>query len=411
VSAPDPALTSKSAEVEKTLGIGVYKKKRSYVWPVVIALILIGGGLLGFRALRARGNAVGPGYETVKVARADLAVTITATGTLQGLGTIEVGAEVSGRVVQVLVDYNDQVEVGQTLALIDPEQSQAASDQARAGVAAAEAAIAVAKATVDESQASLARAEEQHKEQLVSLKDLEGARANAARARANYQSAVANATVSRANLKSAQSKLSKTKVISPAKGVVLSRLVEPGQTLTAGFTTPVLFKLTEDLRKMSLEVYVDEADVGRIKQGLEATFSVDAYPGKIFASRVKSIHNEAKTENNVVSYEAVLEADNSEMLLRPGMTATATIVSEKKEKALLVPNAALRFIPPAAPKGFGPPGAAPPPATGPHVYVVDGLSAKLVLVKPGATDGTNTEILEGPLEVGAEVIIDIKDSK
>jgi HlyD family secretion protein len=160
---------------------------------------------------------------------------------------------------------------------------------------------------------------------------------------------------------------------------------------------------------MKLSVYVDEADIGRVKEGFDASFTVDAYPGKSFASKVLSIHNQSRTDANVVSYEAILSADNSEMLLRPGMTATATIVSEKHDAALLLPNAALRFTPPVERTGFGPPGASAPRVDGPHVYVLEGASPRVVLVKTGATDGNSTEVREGDLGVGADVIVDVKD--
>jgi HlyD family secretion protein len=405
----DGASPTARDEVERTLGLGAHAPKRRWSRPLVAIAVIAGLAVAAASFVRGRGAVPGPRFETVKAARASLAVTVTATGTLAGQSTIEVGAEVTGRAIKVLVDYNDPVEPGQLLAVIDPEPSQAAFDQAAAGVAAAEAAIAQAQATVEEANAALARAEAQTKDGVGSVKDLEAARAAAARAKAAHASAVANATVARASLKSAKSKLDKTKIVSPVKGLVLSRLVEPGQTVTAGFQTPVLFKLTEDLRKMKLSVYVDEADVGRVREGMAASFTVDAYPGRTFSSRVQSIHNQSRTDNNVVSYEAILAADNSELLLRPGMTATATIVSEKRDGLLLVPNAALRFTPPVQSKGFGPPGAAAPRVDGPHVYVLEPAAPKLVMLDTGATDGTSTEVRKGPLDVGADVIVDVKE--
>jgi HlyD family secretion protein len=397
------------ADVERTLGIGTHAPKRAWKRVAVAACLLavVAGGAVAFA--RGRGGPPAPRFETVKAARATLSVTVTATGTLQGVGTIEVGAEVTGRVMKILVDYNDAVEPGQLLAVIDPEPSQAGFDQAAASVAAAVAAIAQAQATVDETAAALARAEEQARAGIGTQRDLEAARAASLRAKAQHASAVANATVARASLKSARSKLDKTKIVSPVRGTVLTRLIEPGQTVTAGFQTPVLFKLTEDLRKMKLSVYVDEADVGRVKEGFDASFTVDAYPGRTFPSKVQSIHNQAKSESGVVSYEAILAADNADLSLRPGMTATATIVADKREGVLLVPNTALRFTPPVERKGFGPPGAPAPRVDGPHVHVLEQGAPKVVLLEVGATDGTSTEVRSGPLEVGADVIVDIKE--
>lgn len=407
MSATAPSLGSRE-EVEKTLGIGAHAKRRWPFYVLASTLVVAASLFFGVRWFRARSAAATPAYETAAVKRADLSVTVTATGTLQGLSTVDVGAEVSGRVIAVLVDYNDPVEIGQVLALIDPEQSQAAYDQSSAGVVAANAAVAQANATVVESAAALERAKAQAELGLVATKDLEAAKATYARAKANYASGVANATVARATLKSSASKLTKTKIVSPVKGTVLSRLIEPGQTVTAGFTTPLLFKVTEDLRKMRLAVNVDEADVGRVREGQNAIFTVDAYPDKTFNSKVTSIHNEAVTTNNVVTYEARLTAENSELLLRPGMTATATITAEKRVNVILVPNAALRFSPPVVKATFGPPAEAP--AGTPHVYVLEGTTLKLVDVKVGASDGTTTEITEGNLSPGANVVVDVKDA-
>jgi HlyD family secretion protein len=404
-----PTPPAADPEVQRTLGLGPFAKKRSRRW--IAALVLVGVVLVAaiVRGVLGAGEPPGPAYETEEVTRGDLSVTVTATGTLQGLNTVEVGAEVSGRVLRVLVDFNDAVEVGQVLAVIDPETAKASHDEAVARLVAANAQIAQAKATLDEAKLSLARAEEQSRLGLVTTRDLESAQAAAARAKASYAGATADATVSRATLTSATTKLGKTTVLSPVKGVVLSRLVEPGQTLTAGFTTPILFKLTEDLKRMSLHVYVDEADIGRVQQGAEATFAVDAYTTKTFASKVLSIHNEPRTTQDVVSYEAILSATNDEGLLRPGMTATATIVSESRRDALLVPNAALRFDPPAAPRSFGPP-PTQAPTSGPHVWVLDGLSARSVTVEPGASDGEKTEIVSGELAPGARVIVDVAET-
>ena len=298
---------------------------------------------------------------------------------------------------------------------IDDAVPQATVDETSARVASAGASINQAKATVEETRLALERTELMVKEGVATTRELEAARAAAARARAQLASANAEATLVRASLKSARSRLAKTKVLSPVKGIVLSRSIELGQTVTAGFTTPVLFKLTEDLAKMRLRVYIDEADVGRVREGLEATFTVDAFPGRVFPSKVLSLRFEPRTEQNVVSYEAILAADNAELLLRPGMTASATIVAETKKDVLLVPNAALRFVPPkATSRGPGPP--APEPASsivGPRVWTLPPgkTEPEVVAVSTGATDGEKTEIVKGALEPGARVLVDTAEIK
>lgn len=405
-------------EVVATLGIGQrHVVARVIKWSLLVVAVvgLILGGVLLYRRSQTRGL---PTYRTQPVVRSDIQVTISATGTVTALSTVEVGAEVSGKVVKVNVDYNDRVKKGDVLAEIDPEQLKAAVDEATARVRQSEAEIRQAKATLAEAKQNLVRAEAQLAQGLISQKDVEAARAAAARAEASLSSAMASATVSQATLKSAKNKLDKSVIVSPIDGIVLARLVEPGQTVTAGFQTPLLFKLAEDLRRMRLTVYVDEADIGRAKEGQEASFTVDAFPDRVFPSRVLSLRNEPKTDQNVVSYEAVLAVDNSELLLRPGMTATATIISDTRKDVLAVPNAALRFVPPAARKlSIGMSGR-PRETTeksaqkkGARVWVLDGLNPVEVPVKTGASDGTLTEIVKGELAVGMEVVVDAVEKK
>lgn len=393
-------------EVIKTLGIGntASSRTRRVLWLLGTLALL---GLAGFgvvRFMQARALAARPRYELGAVSRGDIQISVSATGTLKGRSTVEVGAEVSGRVTQVLVDYNDKVTRGQLLAVIDPERSQAAVAESIARVRESEAAIRQAKATLVEARQARDRAALQAKDGLVSQKDLEASLAALERAEATLLSAEASATVARATLGSQRSLLDKTRIISPIDGIVLSRSVEPGQTVTAGFTTPILFKLTEDLRRMELLVYVDEADIGRAREGQTASFTVDAYPDKSFPSKVLSLRNEPKEEANVVTYEALLQVDNSELLLRPGMTATATIVADIRHDVLAVPNAALRF----APAQIDPSQAAKPGERRVWVLKGQGLAQKPepVVVKTGVSDGRLTELRETTLRAGDEVITD-----
>lgn len=393
------------ADVVRTLGIDKKSKRKPWIRGLVALLVIAGLGFGGSKWMRARALANAPAFQTAPVTRSDLHVTVTATGTIQGLNTVEVGAEVSGRITKVYVDWNDRVEPGQLLAEIDPEQLLAAVEESNARVLASEASIRQARATLAETRAQAERAKAQVERGLVSQREVEVAEAAAIRAEASLSTAQAEATLARAALKSAKWRLDRTKIVAPIAGIVLSRLVEPGQTVTAGFQTPLLFKLTEDLTRMSLHVYVDEADVGRVKQGQEASFTVDAYPGRKFSSKVLSLRNEPRTDQNVVSYEAVLAVDNSELLLRPGMTATSTIIAETRANALVVPNAALRFTPP-APKGPPSKGAELPAADGKHVFILQNGKPQAVAVQPGPTDGLQTEIT-GDLAEGTEVLTDV----
>lgn len=425
--APRPAQGAGDPEVVKTLGITGKKqsRRRALIKALLVLVVLAAAGGFTLRWWQqSRAAQATPEFVTADVTKADIRVTITATGTVKGLNTVEVGAEVSGKVTKVHVDWNDRVKKGQVLAEIDPEQQAAAVDESAARVNDADASIRQARATLLEAKQNQARAEQQAQQGLVSQRDLEAAKAAAERAEASVASAVAGATVARASLKSARSKLERTSIFSPIDGVVLSRLVEPGQTVTSSLQTAVLFKLADDLTRMRLHVFIDEADVGRAKEGQEATFTVDAYPEKTFPSQLVSLRNEPKTEQNVVTYEALLAVDNADLLLRPGMTATAIIVAELHKDAVAVPNAALRFSPPGTGgggggrRGVGIPvpglGGGPRPnpansgqAKGPKVWVLNGATPTAVPVKIGASDGRVTEILEGDIAPGAKVLVDV----
>lgn len=405
------AKSDPAEEVRRVIGAAKSSTLRKIVTGAVI-LLLLAVAAWGLQAFRKSVQGKQPEFESEPLIQTDIQVTVRATGTLQALTTVEVGAEVTGRVVKVNADTNSIVRQGQVLAEIDPEQLRAAADQTAAQVAAAEAAIALAKATLTESTANAERSQRMAKEGVASQSEVEASTAAKARAEANLQSALANATLARASLQSARSRLQKSTIVSPIDGVVLSRLVEPGQTVTAGFTTPVLFRLAQDLTRMRLTVDIDEADVGRVREGAEATFTVEAYPDKKFTSRVVSLYNEPKTSQNVVTYQAVLEVSNMEKLLKPGMTCTATIISDVRKKVLAAPNAALRFTPPPLPNA---PAEAPKKSVRigekrQQVWVLRGKEPVAVKVRAGASDGAITELLEaGGLRPGAQVLVDVKE--
>lgn len=411
-TAVDGSPAAPDAQLQRTLGLHRGKRNPWIKRGIILAAVagLGGGGLLWWRSSSAP---VPVQYVTTELTIGDVRVTVSATGTVEALNTVEVGAEVSGKVTKLYVDFNDPVKEGQLLAEIDPEQQLATVDEANARVTASSASIKQAQATLEEAEANLARARSQQALGLVSDKEVEAAKASAARARASLEASRSDAVVSTASLKSSRSKLGKTQIVSPINGIVLSRSVEAGATLTAGFTTPVLFKLAEDLKRMSLHVYVDEADVGRVKEGQMATFTVDAFPNRTFPAELTSLRYEPKTESNVVSYEAVLSISNEELLLRPGMTATASIICDEVTDVMVVPNAALRFSPPQD-KKEGPGLSMPGPrrresgtrGAGPTLYLLDGQTLKPLSVTTGVTDGTLTEVSGEGLSAGVKVVTD-----
>lgn len=433
--------------MRRNLGAGKGSALRRWLWRVGVLLVLAGiaAGVVWWRARAS--EAPKQEYITQPVKRGGLRATVTATGSLQGRDTVEVGAEISGTVKAVHVDFNDEVKEGQVLCEIDPQQLAASRNQSQAQLVAARASYENAKVTAKEAELTAERKKDLYKQGLISQQELEAALAAADRAKAGKRSAAAQITVSGASLESAQTKLDKTKIIAPIDGIVLARSVEVGQTVAASLQAPVLFTLARNLTEMELTVAIDEADIGQVEQGQQATFTVDAFPERTFKAELKRVHNIGTTVDNVVTYEALLSVKNDDLSLRPGMTATATIVTASREGVLLVPNAALRFQPPqdkesagrggpglpglrmrgmprgrrSKPSASGAPSGAPSAASsaragrpeggrgrGPRVWIVKDGEPRPVRVKTGLSDGSFTEVLEGKLEEGAEVITDVK---
>lgn len=344
-------------ELEALLG-GAVRRPRWLRWSIwsVLALIVAGGAFLVARRLTAP---VPIEYVTEQVRRGALAVTVTATGNLAPTNQIDVGSEISGIVARVLVDVNARVAKDQPLAVIDTKRLEDAVDRSRAGLAANEAAVNQARATVNEAEAQLERLREVHRlsnQRVPSQTELAAQAASVERALAALRSAEANVVSARAQLSTDLTQLSKAVIRSPVAGVVLKRSVDPGQTVQAAFNTPTLFIIAEDLAKMKLEVAVDEADIGQVREGMRASFTVDAYPGRVYPAKIERVNLGARNlasanaataaTSNVVSYAAKLSFANTDLSLRPGMTATATIETVGAKDALLVPNVALRFNPP-----------------------------------------------------------------
>jgi HlyD family secretion protein len=381
------------------------------------------------------------------VTRGDLTVTVTATGNLEPRNQVDIGSELSGTIRSVTVDVNDTVKAGELLTTLDTSRLEAQVLQAQSSLASAEARVLQSVAGSKEARANLAR--------LVKVRELSGNKlpsqqdmdvAEAALARSEGEEAAARAAVAqaKANLDAVKTDLGKTDIRSPINGIVLVRSVEPGQTVAASLQAPVLFTLAEDLKKMELHVAVDEADIGSVEIGQNATFTVDAFPNRQFhatitrvdfasnntqksasSSSTQSSGASSATSTGVVTYETVLEVDNSDLLLRPGMTATAEIVTTNIKDAVLVPNAALRFTP----EGVEVPGAPNAQASrGPlsalmpsmprrffggqqrgggrmgRVWVIEDGKPALAIFRPGATDGRMTQVLErGQLPAGGRM--------
>jgi HlyD family secretion protein len=288
---------------------------------------------------------VPPRYTTVPVTRRNIIGKVTATGTLAATVTVTVGAQVSGRIDKLFVDFNSPVKKGQLVAKIDPLLFQAAVQQSQANYLQAKASVEQALATQAQNDRQYKRELDLLKSNLAAQQDVDAAQAAAQVAKAGVDSANANMAQAAAALNQAKVNLSYTDIISPIDGVVISRAVDVGQTVASSMTAPTLFTIGQDLRKMQVNTNVAEGDVGRLEQGMPVTFTVDAYPGEKFNGQLSQIRNAATTVSNVVTYDALIDVDNSQLKLRPGMTANATIISAEQDNVLAVPNAALRFKP------------------------------------------------------------------
>lgn len=397
--------------------------------PLAISALGLGAALfLAWMLLRSGGGT--PQYTTVPVERGDLRVTVSATGNLQPTNKVEVGSEISGIIIEVLVDNNDRVSRNQVLARLDPSRLQDSVRESEAALISAQANVLQAQATLTQAETHLKRLEEVHRLSgggAPAANDLDVARGDQARAAAGLRVAEAAVGQARATLSSNRTLLSKATIRSPVNGVVLSRAVDPGQTVAASFNAPVLFTLAEDLSRMQLEVKVDEADVGQVRAGQRAVFQVDTYPGRNFDAAVARLDLGSTTTTSssgsgqVVAYTAVLTAANADLALRPGMTGTASIIAAEKKNVLLVPNSALRFTPSASapatggvtnvlmPRRFRSNSQAASVNIGRgslQTIYISGNDGKLlpVSVQVGDSNGSQTEVSAEGLAVGQKVV-------
>jgi HlyD family secretion protein len=413
--------TQRKADLNAVLTPAHQGRKKLLRWIVIaLAVVALGGYFLFGRG--GSGNTVVQ-YQTEKLQQGTLKVMVQATGTLEPVKQVDVGSELSGLVQEVLVDENDKVTKGQVLIKLDTSKLDDAIIQSQAAVASAEAGLLEAQATVKESGVSLERLKEVFKlsgGKVPSATEMSQAEATYARAQANEASAKAAVSESRAALSTNTINKSKAWIRSAIDGVVLTRSVEPGQTVAAAMSVTTLLTLAEDLTQMKLEVKIDEADVGKVAAGQPASFTVDAHPGRAYPAAIQRVGYGSSTTNNVVSYPALLTVTNPDLSLRPGMTATADITTSVRENVWLVPNAATRYTPAttAATRSFlsrlmpGPPRRSETKkvetkfeGTRTLWFLVNG-QATPVQVTAGATNGKLTEVSGSGLKSGMDVITD-----
>lgn len=434
---PDSSMPETSGQdLDEFLGTPPEQPWRRWAKWGAIGLAVI---LLTLLLARCFGGSEEPGYITEEVRRGDLAVTVSATGNLAPTNQVEVGSELSGAIDQVLVDVNDRVTRGQPLAIINTDILNDQITQAQATLNARKASVAQAQATLAQAEASLKRLREVSRlsgGRVPSQVEMETAEAERARAVAALRAARAEVIAAQAVLASNTTNRGKAVIRAPVAGVVLFRQIEPGQTVAASFTTPTLFVIAEDISSMQLEIAIDEADVGQVKAGQTATFTVDAYPGETFPARIERVdlgsNNLASTStgatsttsSQVIAYDAILSVTNTKGRLRPGMTATADIAVGSAQNVLLVPNAALRFTPnedAVTDNGGGLIRMGPPGGTGSQqeseisagsqqiIYVLgeDGKPRPIKVVT-GADDGRRTAVTSSELKQGMQVITSLR---
>ena len=337
-------------------------------------------------------------YKTETPKKTTLVEQVEASGTINPVTQTSVGTQVSGRVDQIFVDYNSQVKKGQLLAVIDPSTYESNVTQQEAN-------LQKVQSVAENAKRNLERYKTLYKQDLVAKSELDNAQTD-------YLSAYAQVVQAQASLDKAKIDLSYTNVVSPVDGIVISKEVELGQTVAASYQTPTLFLVAEDLTKMQIEVNISEADISKIKEGQDVNFNIDAYPDKTFRGKVSQVRNAATTISNVVTYTVVVSVDNSDMLLKPGMTANVAIITAQADNALTVPNQALRFVPPDNAKIGGNKEGQRKNFKGQGLWRQnkDG-SIYITEVQTGITDGNKTEIISQEITENTPVIIATTDKK
>jgi HlyD family secretion protein len=412
----------------ESLGLTEPRPHRRRIWWVLAALALI--ALAAFAFFRPGGSSAPDAarFTIEQITRGSLSVKVTATGRLEPVGQVDVGSELSGTVASVLVTHNQTVRKGQTLARLDTSTLKAQVVQAEAALTSAEAGVREARATLMEREAEHARLTEAWRlseGMALSARDLDASAAGVTRAEAAVSTAEAQVAEAGARLAVSRTSLSKAEIRTPIDGVVLNRAVEPGQTVAASLQAPVLFTIAGSLTEMELHVFVDEADVGQVRQGQQASFTVDAYPGRAYSALITEVRYTPTEAAGVITYETVLLVDNADLSLRPGMTATTEITTLALTDVLLVPNAALRFSPPRTeedsrtfmekliprrPRRSNQNG-----GNGPTVWVRNtapgGTPLKAIPLKLGPTDGSLTVVESGEVQAGTPVAVGLAPGK
>jgi HlyD family secretion protein len=406
--------------------------KRRVIWTLSVSMVavLVSGVIVYGSSMRSGSDLQ---FESALVDRGRIVARVTATGTLSALVTVQVGSQVSGRINAIFVDFSSPVTKGQVIARMDRQMFQAAAEQTRANRAAAEGNLAKAEAQAAEARRQVKRATTLAERQLIARAEAETRQADDDGARAGVAAARGGVAQARAAEHQAEVSLAYATIVSPINGIVISRNVDIGQTVAASLQSPTLFTIAEDLRKMQVDTAVSEADVGKLRASVSATFTVDAYPNERFRGTIRQIRDAPQAVQNVVTYDAVVDVDNSDLKLKPGMTANVTFVYAERADVLRVPSAALRFRPPpglldpvqdddgskrkkkkqaklerhqAAREEAKPDVDEPRSLTRRSVWLLRGGNATPLPVEVGISDGSHVELLAGELQEGDALVTD-----
>jgi len=369
---------------------------------IIIAVVIVLMILIGVMIFFKKSDKL-PQYLTQPADRGDIIATVSATGTVNAITTVLVGTQVSGTVKQLFVDYNSQVKKGQLLAQIDPSTFEAQVAQARANVMLAQANLEKSRVALRDTISTFERNKILYKKNFISKSDLDASETNYLSTKAQIKASQAQVEQTRAALNLSETNLRYTQILSPVNGTVISRSIDVGQTVAASFQTPTLFTIAQDLTKMQINTDIDEADIGRIHLDQPVTFTVDAYPEITFNGKVSEIRNAPTTVQNVVTYDVMVNVDNPELKLKPGMTTNVSIIIDDKKGILRVPNAALRVklmdkeLTTRAPKGAG-------------VWILDNKKPKRIPLTIGISNNRFTEVLSGKIAEGSAVIVEVKSN-
>jgi HlyD family secretion protein len=371
------------------------QSRRRLIW-TCLAAVAVAGLVALWLVLRPRPVPIAARFRAEPVSTGEVIREVRATGHVEAVTTVQVGAEISGRIATVLVDYNDPVKAGQVMARFDREALLAQQAQVMASLAAARSSLEQARTDRDHTATDFARVDQLHKTGSLSDAQYDDSQAAARLAAQRVSAAEANLAAEEAAYNVARTNLEHSIILAPIDGVVITRNVDPGQTVASAFQTPVLFTVAADLRKMRVIAAIDEADIGEVAVHQQATFTVNAYPDRTFQGVVTEVRNSPVVVQDVVTYGAVIEVDNLDLSLKPGMTASARVRTATATASLRAPAAALRFTPPGETR-----------LSKPGVWFLEGDSLRHVDVTPGITDGETTAIAPGTVEAGRALLVDL----